>query len=60
MVASELGIQGYGIFGGVISAIKDIIHLRSSNDHEHEAVRHTVTSECCGPYVTFKALSKIL
>ena len=31
MVASELGSQGYGIFGGVISALKDIIHHRAAN-----------------------------
>ena len=60
MVASELGIQGYGIFGGVISAIKDIIHLRSLNDHGTEAIRSTVISACCGPRVSFQSLSQAI
>ena len=60
MVASELGSQGYGIFGGVISALKDIIHHRAANVPDHEAIRSTIISACCGPDVTFQALSKML
>ena len=60
MVASELGSQGYGIFGGVTSALKDIIHHRAANVPDHEAIRSTIISACCGPDVTFQALSKML
>lgn len=60
MIASELGLQGHGVFSGILSAIKDIIHYRTSNDPEQEDLRSMIISACCGPEVTLKELSNVL
>ena len=60
MIVSELDLQGHGVSSGITTAIKDIIHYRSSKDLEQEALRSTVISACCGPDVTLKELSNVL
>ena len=60
IIVSELDLQGHGVSSGITTAIKDIIHYRSSKDLEQEALRSTVISACCGPDVTLKELSNVL
>ena len=59
MISSVLCMEGHGIFCSVLAAIKDIIHYRTSNDPDHEALRSTVISACYGPEVPSKFLSQV-
>ena len=43
-----------------MSSIKEVLHNRISSDREHENVRSTVISACCGPQVNLKELSELL
>ena len=43
----------------IISSIREVLNNRVSSDREHEGVRSTIISACCGPQVQLRALSKI-
>ena len=48
------------IISAIITSLKEVLHNRDSSDSDHEAVRSTIISACCGPNIKLRALSEVL
>ena len=60
LIKEYIGSQQQVLTEVIQSVIKGVVNNRSSFDREHENVRSTVISACCGPQVNLRALSELL
>ena len=59
-VITSLVGKNHGIHSQIITSLKEVLHNRGSSGRDHEAVRSTVISACCGSGIKLSALSEVL